>query len=77
MEMATDLEGTSKLEEAINLVESLSVEDRKILIEVVNKRLQEEKRNDLIKAVKETQQEFIEGKTRKRTASDLLKELDD
>lgn len=77
MEMATDLEGTSKLEEAINLVESLSVEDRKILIEVVNKRLQEEKRNDLIKAVKETQQEFIEGKTRKGTASDLLRELDD
>ncbi|AFZ50518.1 hypothetical protein [Dactylococcopsis salina] len=30
-EMATDLEGTSKLEEAINLVESLSVDDRKIL----------------------------------------------
>ncbi|WP_269544579.1 hypothetical protein [Dactylococcopsis salina] len=44
---------------------------------MVNKRLQEEKRNDLIKAVKETQQEFIEGKTRKGTASDLLRELDD
>ena len=77
IEMATGLEGTSKLEEAINLVETLSPDDRKILIEVIHKRLQEEERNELIKAVKETQQEFVDGKTRKGRPTDLLRELDD
>jgi hypothetical protein len=69
-------EKTSTLQKAIEVVEALSLEEQSILIDVIQKRIKQQRRNELIKAVVESHQEYAEGKVRSGSVADLLAELD-
>lgn len=70
------IEKTSTLQKAIEVVEALSPEEQAILIDIIEKRLKQQRRDELLKAVAESRQEYAEGKVHSGSVADLLAELD-
>lgn len=67
---------TSALQQAIESVESLPIEDQEILLDLLQKRLQERRRTNLCQEVREIQQEFAEGNVKFGSVDRFLAELD-
>ena len=59
----------------IEIIESLPEEQRESLIEIVKKRLIEERRNRLAQSIKEAKEEYMRGEVRQGTVDDLMREL--
>ncbi|WP_017292416.1 hypothetical protein [Geminocystis herdmanii] len=67
---------TSYFQEAIDTVENLTCEEQKMLIQIIQNRLHEEKRAELIEEIKQAEKEYKEGKFKKGSVKDLMAELD-
>ncbi|MEH2444614.1 MAG: hypothetical protein V7K18_02165 [Nostoc sp.] len=67
---------TSALQQAIESVESLPIEDQEILLDILQKRLQERRRTNLYQEVNEIKQEFAEGNVKFGSVDQFLAELD-
>lgn len=63
------------LADILEAAEQLPLEERENLVDILQKRLQEQKRADLIKDIREAQQEFAEGKCQPVTPEELMKEI--
>ena len=61
--------------EILEAAEQLSLEDREDLIRILQNRLREEKRIDIVKDVKEAQQEFAQGNCKPVAPEELMKEI--
>ena len=59
----------------LEAAEQLSVEDREELIGILQNRLREEKRADVIKDVRESEEEFARGECQPVTPKQLMKEI--
>ncbi|KPQ31807.1 MAG: Glycosyl hydrolases family 38 N-terminal domain [Phormidium sp. OSCR] len=68
---------TSRLQEAIDTVESLSIEEQNLIVEILLKRLQRKRRENLLQEIEEVRQEASEGKIQFGSVEDFLKELDE
>jgi predicted GIY-YIG superfamily endonuclease len=68
---------TSRLQEAIDTVESLSIEEQNLIVEILLKRLQRKRRENLLQEIEEMRQEASEGKIQFGSVEDFLKELDE
>ncbi|GAB4230679.1 MAG: hypothetical protein Kow0049_12690 [Stanieria sp.] len=68
---------TSAFQQAIESVESLSLEDQEILLDILQKRLHQQRRNNLTQEIRETRQEFTQGKVKFGSVDQFLKELDE
>ena len=66
----------SLFQEALDAVEALSLDDQIELLSVLNNRLNLRQRQQIVKEVREAQQEYREGKFRSGTVDDFLAELD-
>lgn len=62
-------------EEAIELVESLPEDQRESLIEIVKRRLAEERRERIAGSIRETREEFARGVCKSGTVEDLMRDL--
>ena len=67
---------TSRLQQAIDTVESLSIEEQNLVVDIFLKRLQRKRREQLLQEISEIQQEISEGKIKYGSVDDFLKELD-
>ena len=67
---------TSSLQAAIEIVEQLSDEDQAHLLDVIYRRLIDKRRDNLLREVKETREQYAAGQVRRGTIEDLLSELD-
>lgn len=67
--------GTVSFRDALELIESLSEEERWSLIDIVRRRLVEERRAEIAKSVQEAREEYARGEVRRGTVEDLLREL--
>jgi ABC-type Fe3+/spermidine/putrescine transport system ATPase subunit len=67
---------TSAFQQAIESVESLSIEDQEILLDIIQKRLQQKRRTQLCQEIKEIRQEFAEGKVKFGSVDQFLEQLD-
>ncbi len=67
---------TSLFQEALNAVDALSLEDQAALIDVLNNRLKLRQRQQVVKEVREVQQDYREGKFKSGSVDDFLAELD-
>jgi transcriptional regulator CtsR len=65
----------SSFQNVIETVESLSFSDQWLLIELVRKRLIEQRRAELVAEVAEARQAYQQGDVRRGTVADLMKEL--
>lgn len=59
----------------LEAAEQLSFEDREDLIRILQNRLREQKRADIITDVKEARQEFTQGRCQPVTPEELMKEI--
>ena len=70
------IDNESVFQKAIATVEALSVEDRGILIEVIQNRLRQKKRDLLKQEVEDVRQEYREEQVEFGSVEDFLAELD-
>ncbi len=61
--------------EVLETVEQLPLEDRETLIDIVRRRIVEQRRAELAKDIREAQEEFKAGKVRPVTPDELMKEI--
>lgn len=67
----------SRFQQAIDLVESLPIEDQAVLINLIQKRLHQQKRSQLVQEVKAAETEYAQGSVRRGTIADFMAELHD
>lgn len=72
----TDISKTSRLQKAIDVAESLSLEEQQSLLEILAKRLHSKQRQQLLEEVQEIRQEVAEGGIKYGSVKDFLAELD-
>jgi hypothetical protein len=73
--IGTMAEKTSEFQQVIEAVESLAPEAQAILVDIIQKRLKQRRRDELVQAVKEAEQEYITGNVRRGSVTDLVAEL--
>jgi len=61
--------------EALELIESLSDEERLALVEIVKRRFIERRRDEIAESVREAREEYARGEVKKGTADELLRDL--
>ena len=68
---------TSQFQLAIEAVEALSLEDQGMLLEVLQRRIYQQRRNQLLEEIALVRQEYAEGNVKFGSVEDFLEELDD
>ncbi|MBE9095308.1 hypothetical protein [Tychonema sp. LEGE 07203] len=68
---------TSQFQQALEAVEALSLEDQAMLLDILQNRLRQQRRNELLKEVAEVRQEYAEGNVKFGYVADFMAELDD
>lgn len=71
------LEKTSVFQKAIETVEALDPEAQAILVDIIQKRLKQQGRDELLKAVAEAENDYAQGNIRRGSVADLMAELDE
>ena len=66
---------TVTFDKALDVVESLPEEQRESLIDIVKSRLIEERRDKLARNIREAKRQLRQGKVRRGTVEDLMREL--
>lgn len=66
---------TLTFQKALELIESLPEEERWSLIDIVRRRLVEERREEIARNVVEARGEYARGEVRRGTVDDLLRDL--
>jgi len=61
--------------EVIEAADQLSLTEKETLVEILSRRIIEERRNELAKDVEEANKEFQEGNAQPTTPDDLMKEI--
>ncbi|MEM1169612.1 MAG: hypothetical protein AAGJ08_11175 [Cyanobacteria bacterium P01_H01_bin.35] len=68
---------TSDFQEVIEKVEKFSLEDREILLDILKKRLSQERRRQLGEEISEVRQDYKKGKVQFGTVDNFLADLDE
>lgn len=66
---------TATYGEILEAADKLPLEDQESLVEVLQHRLIERRRAEIVKAVEESRRDFEAGKCRTGTAADLMREI--
>jgi hypothetical protein len=67
----------STLQQALDVVESLDPEEQAILVNIINKRLSQQRRNELLQEVAQARRDYQQGNIKQGTVADLMAELDE
>ncbi len=70
-------EETSTFQQVIEAVESLAPEAQAVLVDIIQKRLKQRRRDELVQTVKKAEQEYATGNVRRGSVVDLMAELND
>jgi hypothetical protein len=64
-------------QDLIDAVESLPLDDQPMLVELINKRITETRRAELVAEVQDARRAFKNGEVKRGTVEDLMKDLKD
>jgi hypothetical protein len=64
-------------QDLIEAVESMPLDDQSMLVELINKRIIEKRRAELVAEVRDARSAFERGKVKRGTFEDLMKDLID
>jgi len=64
-------------QDLIDAVESLPLDDQSMLVELINKRIIEKRRGELVSEVEEAREAFRKGEVKRGTVEDLMNYLKD
>jgi hypothetical protein len=62
-------------QDLIDAVESMPLDDQSMLIELINKRIQEKRRAELVAEVRKARDAFMRDEVKRGTFEDLMKDL--
>ncbi|WP_414619118.1 hypothetical protein [Calothrix sp. CCY 0018] len=65
------------LQKAIDAVEALEPEEQAMLLDIISKRLTQERRNGLIIDVAQARDDYQKGNVKRGSVADLMAELDE
>ena len=68
---------TSQFQQALESVEILSSEDQAMLLDILQNRLRQQRRHELLKEVAEVRQEYAEGNVKFGSTADFMVDLDE
>jgi len=71
------LEKTSIFQKVIEAVEALDPEAQVILVDIISKRLKQQRRDELLKEIAQAENEYAQGNIRRGSVADLMAELDE
>ncbi|HEY9808745.1 MAG TPA: hypothetical protein V6D13_05340 [Halomicronema sp.] len=69
-------EKNSQFQKAIEILESLTLEEQEVMLNLLQNRIKQQRRAELVNAVNESRQEYAQGKVKTGSIADLLAELD-
>jgi len=67
----------SSFQELIESVEALPLDDQQILMDIINRRIIEQRREELVADMEESLEDYRKGEVRIGTVDDLLSDLDE
>ncbi|MBO0349965.1 hypothetical protein J0895_12755 [Phormidium pseudopriestleyi FRX01] len=70
-----NIEETSKFQKALEVIEALPIDDQAMLVDIIQQRLRQQRRDELLQEVVRSQQEYEAGTVRRGSVMDLLTEL--
>ena len=62
-------------QEALETVESLTIDEQTMLIEIIQNRLREQQRQELLKNVAQSEKEYTQGNFRRGSVDELMNEV--
>ena len=65
----------STFQEALETVESLTIDEQTMLIEIIQNRLREQQRQELLKNVAQSEKEYTQGNFRRGSVDELMNEV--
>jgi hypothetical protein len=71
------MQKTSSFQQVIETIEALPLDDQITLIELMQNRLKQQKRQTLLQQVAEAEQDYTAGNVKRGTVADLMAELDE
>jgi len=72
----TEAVAKSSFQELIESVESLPLDDQQMLLDIINMRIIERRRDELVTDMEESLEAYKKGEVRIGTVDDLLRDLD-
>ena len=66
---------TATFDEALDIIESFPEDQRESIVEIVKRRLTEERREQLAQTIKEAREEYARSEVRRGTVDDLIREI--
>lgn len=70
-------EKITTLQQALDVVEALDPEEQAILVNVISKRLSQQRPNELLKEVAQARDDYQQGNVKRGSVADLMAELDE
>ena len=70
-------EELSALQQALDVVEALEPEEQAILLNVISKRLAQQRRSELIEDITQARDDYQKGNVKRGSVADLMAELDE
>ena len=64
-------------QDLIDAVEAMPLDDQSMLVDLINKRIQEKRRADLVAEVRAARDAYARGEVKQGTLEDLMKDLKD
>ena len=77
MDIMAEAAAKSSFQELIESVEALPLDDQEILMDIINRRIIEQRRDELVADMEESLQAYRKGEVRIGTVDDLLRDLDE
>ena len=71
------MQSTSHFEEVLEVVETLTLDDQEILVDLVRQRVADKRRAEIARHIAETRAEYEAGQTQRGSVTDLMAELDE
>ena len=65
----------STFQEALETVESLTIDEQTMLIEIIQNRLRKQQRQELLKNVAQSEKEYTHGNFRRDSVDELMNEV--
>ena len=73
----TEAAAKSSFQELIESVEALPLDDQQMLLDIINMRIIERRRDELVTDMEESLEAYKKGEVRIGTVDDLLRDLDE
>ncbi len=67
---------TSRFQELIDSIETMADEDQAMLVNIIQKRLQEKRRQALIEEIRDAEDEYRHGRTSTGSVADFMKDVE-